>query len=261
MMGVMNSETRSDIPLSLAADVARRVLENGGETYRAEEFLLRTARAAGLASCEGFVIPTGIIASVDEGHHAIVRRIERRGIDLGEICRVEDLVRALEAGEIAPSEMRNRLDAASPEPRFGLAHRVVFSAWIAGFFALLFGGSEVDFGFALAIGPIAAFMESLIGRAGIPKYFNNMIGAAIIVFLALVAAAVHPDVLLSALTSGPLMLLVPGIAITNAIRDTIEGDLVAGMARGLEAFLLAAALAVGAGFALKCGDLIARSTL
>ena len=47
------------------------------------------------------------------------------------------------------------------------------------------------------------------------------------------------------------MLLVPGLAITNAIRDTIAGDLVSGIARAVEAFLTAIGVAVGTGVILS----------
>ena len=43
-----------------------------------------------------------------------------------------------------------------------------------------------------------------------------------------------------------LMQVVPGLAIVNAIRDMIAGDLVAGNARLIEAFMIAAGLSVGA---------------
>lgn len=47
------------------------------------------------------------------------------------------------------------------------------------------------------------------------------------------------------------MLLVPGLAITNAIRDTMAGDLVAGLTRSAEAFLIALAIAIGTGVVLS----------
>ena len=50
---------------------------------------------------------------------------------------------------------------------------------------------------------------------------------------------------------GSIMLLVPGLAITNAIRDTIAGDLVSGIARAVEAFLTAIGVAVGTGVILS----------
>ena len=43
------------------------------------------------------------------------------------------------------------------------------------------------------------------------------------------------------------MPLVPGVAITNAVRDTLLGDYISGAARILEAFLIAAAVALGVG--------------
>jgi len=43
------------------------------------------------------------------------------------------------------------------------------------------------------------------------------------------------------------MPLLPGLAMTNAIRDTIRGDLISGIARGAEALLVASSLAAGAG--------------
>lgn len=246
--------------LELVAEVARRVIENGGETYRAEQLLSRVAASAGLKSCCGFVTPTGVIASAEDarGSRSLVRNIRRRGIHLGEICRLEDLVRDLERGEITLADFETRLRHARPEMHLGLTVRVLVSALIAGCFTLLFDGGAMEFGFALAIGPVVTFFGALLHRGGMPAYFASMGNAAVVVFLSLAAVAIRPEMNLGALSSGPLMLLVPGIAITNSVRDTIEGDLVAGLARGLEAFLLAAALAIGAGFALKCGDLVTR---
>lgn len=47
-----------------------------------------------------------------------------------------------------------------------------------------------------------------------------------------------------------IMPLVPGVAITNAIRDTLNGDYVSGAARALEAFIKALGIALGVGSSL-----------
>ena len=47
--------------------------------------------------------------------------------------------------------------------------------------------------------------------------------------------------------TGTLMLLVPGIAITNSLRDIIGGDFVSGLSRMIEAILIAASIAIGVG--------------
>jgi uncharacterized membrane protein YjjP (DUF1212 family) len=43
---------------------------------------------------------------------------------------------------------------------------------------------------------------------------------------------------------------------TNAIRDTMAGDLVAGTARAVEAFFISVAIATGAGTMLKIWSLL-----
>ena len=47
-----------------------------------------------------------------------------------------------------------------------------------------------------------------------------------------------------------IMPLVPGVAITNAVRDSLQGDYISGCARILEAFLIAAAIAIGIGLGI-----------
>lgn len=47
-----------------------------------------------------------------------------------------------------------------------------------------------------------------------------------------------------------IMPLVPGMAITNAVRDTLQGDYISGAARTLEAFLKAAGIALGIGIGI-----------
>ena len=50
---------------------------------------------------------------------------------------------------------------------------------------------------------------------------------------------------------GPLMTLVPGVALTTGIRDLISGELVAGSAKMMEALFIAIALAFGVGIVLQ----------
>ena len=50
---------------------------------------------------------------------------------------------------------------------------------------------------------------------------------------------------------GSLMNLLPGLAMTNAIRDTMTGDLVSGVARFADVLLIALSLAGGVGVVLS----------
>ncbi len=81
-------------------------------------------------------------------------------------------------------------------------------------------------------------------------FFINLINSLLVTLIALLAVryqiADHSDRIII----GTLMTLVPGVAVTNAMRDIIAGDLVAGTMKGLEALLVALALALGTGMAL-----------
>ena len=50
---------------------------------------------------------------------------------------------------------------------------------------------------------------------------------------------------------GLVMTLVPGVAITNSVRDVIAGDFIAGQTKMTEALLTATSIALGTGIALS----------
>jgi len=78
-----------------------------------------------------------------------------------------------------------------------------------------------------------------------------MIAGSLTTLLALIGASLLSGVQVEPIISGAIMPLLPGLATTNAIRDTIRGDLVSGGARFIEAILCAVMLAVGIGLMLS----------
>ena len=61
--------------------------------------------------------------------------------------------------------------------------------------------------------------------------------------IALTRSGVGHDV--NMIIIGNIMLLIPGIALTNSLRDMISGDIMSGMLRFFDAILVAAAIAAG----------------
>lgn len=80
------------------------------------------------------------------------------------------------------------------------------------------------------------------------KFFSEFVAAAVVISIAAtftkLGIATNQDII----TIASVMPLVPGILITNAIRDLLAGELLAGMSRGVEAALTA--FAIGAGVAI-----------
>ncbi|MCM0648788.1 threonine/serine exporter family protein [Clostridium swellfunianum] len=240
--------------IHLAADAGKIILESGGETYRVEETIIRICNAYGLTHAESFVTPTGIIISASDINGQIislVKRIKIRTVDLEKISKVNDLSRNIRAKKLTVEYVKDELEKISKEPRYNMKITLFFSAVAASFFTLLFGGNIYDFIISFFIGIIIKSISIFLSEIEINEFFINVLGGAIAALLALIAVNFQLAFNMDKIIIGSIMLLVPGLAITNAIRDTIAGDLVAGISRALEAFLVAVAIAVGSGVTLK----------
>ena len=79
-------------------------------------------------------------------------------------------------------------------------------------------------------------------------------GVASLLSLLLVRAGLGRNV--DVVTIGVLMLLVPGVALTNAMRDLVAGDTYSGLSRTAEAILIATGIALGAAVGLGVGQIL-----
>jgi len=243
----------------LASDAARIVLEAGGETYRAEDTAVAVCSALGSAEAECYATPTGIILSftgVDGRIRSIVRRVRKRSMDLERVAKVDELVRGLAGGGIDLDEAARelgRIEGLAPRP---VPVLMAAAALGAGCFSMLFGGSWNDALVAAAVGSLVSRIVPTLARRALPDFFINLVGGTAATALCLASEAAGLAGSADAATIGAIMLLVPGVAITNAIRDTIAGDLVAGVARAADAFMAAAAISIGAGGAYKLWQLL-----
>ncbi len=80
-------------------------------------------------------------------------------------------------------------------------------------------------------------------------------------FAGLIASTSIPDANYQPIVVGVLMLFVPGVAITNCIRDLLGGQLISGVTRFAEVILTAVSLAAGAGIMIKIWLMIGGVTL
>ncbi len=246
--------------LLLAADAARIVLESGGETYRAEETAVDLSSALGGVEAECFATPTGIVLSFtgsDGRAHSIVRRVSKRAMNLERVARMDALTRRLRSSELDFDGAAAELDLIERMAGRPALLSALAAAAGTGFFTLFFGGAWNDALVAGAVGALLSRFTRLFARRAIPDFVANLVGAAGATFLCLLARRLGLATSADGTIIGVIMLLVPGVAITNAIRDTIGGDLVAGVSRGADAFMSAAAISIGAGGAYQLWNLVA----
>ena len=117
-----------------------------------------------------------------------------------------------------------------------------------GFFLFMFGGVAHDFIFAVLAGAGAFLTFDFVQRFIQIKFFSEFISAAVVISIAAISTKLGLAINQDTITIAGVMPLVPGILITNAIRDLLAGELLAGMSRGVEAAITA--FAIGAGVAI-----------
>lgn len=240
--------------LYVATFAGRIILESGGETYRVEETINRICTSFGMDDADSFVTPTGIMVSAfhkDKGTVSLIKRVKYRTVNLEKVHMVNDLSRSIGQQHMTVAEVNKALKEIDKSSRYGTKTTLFFSALGAAGFSALFGGDIKDFFSAFFIGLLIKAFSILSSNLLINDFFINSIGGAIAALLALVCVNLGLASNLDMTIIGSIMLLVPGLAITNAIRDTMAGDLVAGLTRSAEAFLIALAIAIGTGVVLS----------
>jgi len=239
--------------LQVSTFAGKILLESGAETYRVEETIVRICLAFGAQNAESFVIPTGIIATITQNDEVstLVIRITSRGVDLNKIDKINDLSRKIQITSMSIDEFNDALLEINKNYRYNILTNLIWSSIVAGSFTLLFGGDKADFFGSFIIGAVIKFIASNFQKLNINEFFINSLCGGITAILALLFVELNICDNLDKIIIGSIMLLVPGLTITNAIRDTIAGDFLSGITKAAEAFLIAVSIAVGTGAVLS----------
>lgn len=238
-----------DALIHVVAYAGRLLLESGAETYRVEETMVRIAQSFPIEEAQSFVTPTGVMLSITMNGKTSshIQRVQNRGVDLHKIDQVNNLSRKLAVEHMSVEELKAELTLIEQAQRYSFLVTVLFSALGAGAFGIFFKGTMVEAFAAFIIGLVIKALSMYLEKIRTNSFFSNSIAAAVTAFLALLYHSFIPISNLDIIIISSIMLLVPGLAITNAIRDTVAGDFLSGVSRATEAFLIAIAIAVGTG--------------
>ena len=228
------------------------ILKAGGETYRVEDTMNRILSTYGIVNAQSFVTPTGIMMS---GEHADgstichVRRIKEISVDLEKISLVNDLSRKITAKHLTAEEFTTELEVIMNKPNYPLWVTLLFAGFATLSFTVILRGSWIEAVCAFSAG-IPVYLARRVARSlHLNSFLQNATGGFIAVLIGTFFKSLGIIPTTSIMIIGTIMLLVPGITITNAIRDTFQGDYLSGITRGLEAFVTAAGIAFGTAIA------------
>ena len=250
--------TENGTLLDFAAEVGFQLQMAGGEIYRVEESVKRLLAAYGAGHGEVFAIPNCLIVSVSNGEREVqtrIRRVGDHGTDIHRLEAVNALCRKLCREPVPLEEARRELkELLAATPRYPLWIRLLGYFTGAMLFTFFFGGGLRDGLCAGLCGVLIGLGQALLGRLGATLFFRTILCAAASAVLALGLVRLGLGKSVDLVTIGALMSLMPGVALTNAIRDIMVGDMVSGISKLGEAVLVAIAIALGTGLSLWLGQ-------
>lgn len=243
--------------MELALRAGHILLENGAEIFRVEETMNRICHYYGLRSGNTFVVGNGIIVtagSEQESFYAKVQNIAVSGNHLDKIAAVNQLSREIEQGLHTVEGAQKELDRICTLQENGKGLQIIASGLSSAAFCYLFGGGLVDCVIALFSG-LLLYVYVLYISIHLSKIVGNILGGALATVFCRSIYLLGIGEQLNAMITGSMMVLTPGVAFTNAIREMANADYISGTVRMMDALVsfISIALGVGLGTALIGG--------
>ena len=227
----------------------RIMMESGAETYRVEDTMLRMARSQSLDDAQSYVTPTGIIFSLGRTQPTRVTSISIRNTDLHKITLVNNISRKLTSQIITLEQAYDELKNIERTNFFlPMIIQVLAASVASSCFLVLLYDAWSNVPAAFVAGGIGLYVVTVVQEMTRVKFFSEFLAALVVGTIAFLAVKFGYGTDLDQIIIGGVMPLVPGLLITNAVRDLMAGHFTSGISKGAEAFLTA--FAIGSGIAL-----------
>jgi len=234
--------------LSCAMDIGEQMLISGAEVHRVEESISRICYALGAKRVDVFIITSSMVATVETADgktYTQTRRVVSSSINFERLHLLNQLSRQICAGGLSEAQIRERFEAAVDCRRYPLWTEFIAYAVIAAVFTLFFGGNAPEAVVSLFIGAFVRLSIFLCDKVITNKIFGKFFASVVITLLSFLSLRVGFIGNVDTVIIGNIMTLIPGIGLTNALRDLFTGDSIAGLLRSIEAVLIALAIAAG----------------
>lgn len=249
---ILNRQTRVSMDyntiMDLAADLGYELSISGAETFRVEDSMSRVLQSYGIES-EVFAIPNYLIVSIltETGKPITrMRRIGYHGNNLDAVEKLNALSRRICSQHPEPEQAMALLDGVRRSiPHYGLPMYLSGNFLGASGFALLFGCGFLDMLLAGVCGILGGSINRFMDKMKVNPFFVTILSAFVMALTAYglnISGAVQN---VDGVVIGALMILVPGLLFTNAMRDIIYGDTNSGITRIVQVLLIAMGMALG----------------
>ncbi len=229
--------------------LGERMLVSGAEVHRVEESVQRLCRAYGAVRADVYTTTSNMIITVEteDGRYLTQTcRIRNTGTDITKLHELNDLFRRAAADPPEEAELLREMEQIAAIKSYPRWLKILSYAAIAGSFTVFFGGhSWPELLISLLLGGVVGCIAQLTERLALNKALDRFICSFVACLLTFAALRLGLAESGDKIIIGNIMSLIPGIGLTNALRDLFTGDVITGILRSIEAILLAFAIAAG----------------
>ena len=230
-----------------------QMLISGAEVARVEDSMRRICTAYGAEQVDVFTITSSIVATIyGESFGAVTqtRRIPPHAINMNLIYELNNLCRRICAEKMPLSQVAEELKRLEARTKpYSPTIRTVLYVLAPFIFSLFFGGAWQDALCAAAVGLIVRVVEMFFARFPINRFVATFVSSTVGGVFVNLSAVAHLSLHADLVGIGTIMLLIPGMALTNAARDLFSGDTICGLLRFVEVIMISTAIAAGFGLA------------
>ncbi len=229
---VAGTGTRDEVRFVLA--IARALHTAGTTAQRLEDSLDVLSHRLGLENPQFFSTPTSIMASFgpDERQQVHLLRLELAGPNIGKLSQLDRVVAGVLDGTLTAREALTRVEtiAKAPSP-YGPALTIAAFGLASAGIARFLGGGVAEIAAGGVLGLLTGGLEAVSERVpGLARVYEPLAAFAAAFCASSLAALVHPFAVYNATLAGIIVLL-PGLLLTNAIRELAQRHLASGTAR------------------------------
>lgn len=264
--------------LELTTRIGEVLLKNGGEIFRVQETMQRIAKAYGVEGFHVYVLANDIFASIEEDGRQIcqqlqvgnneekdsddlvvasqIRYIPLSSIHLGRVAAVNNLSREIVAKKYTMEEARKKIEEIDKIPFTNNLLQIFVSGLGSGAFCYLLGGSLIDSLASFLSGILLWCFVLYLSKKGANKIMLNILSSALVTLTGILMFRYVFGENMDKIIIGSIIPLLPGVPLTNSIRDFLNGDYLSGTIRMIDAVLVACCIALGVGVVLRVFQIV-----
>ena len=234
--------------LHCAMTIGELLQISGAEVSRVEDTICRICLAYGAKRVDVFCITSSIVTTlfINEADFCTqTRRVTETKNDFRMLDELNQLSRYICAEQPEPEVILRRVEEIKRGSAYSFTSQLLVYALISGSFAVFFGGDWKDMFSSAFIGVLLKCLEALLRKTPVSVLFRALLcscaGGVLASMAVQMSLGSHADMI----SIGNIMLLIPGVAFTNSLRDMLSGDTITGLTRFAESLLLALVIALG----------------